>query len=266
MSSMFSRVLVLAAAAALAGSRPELVEGRAEPRETGKAPVSIRVVVSDSKGRPLGALAAVDFEVLAGERPQTLERVVPPAPGRRVIGILLDEYHLSPAAADTARPALLDFAGRHLRADDAVFVMKPLEQASTLAPVADADALRARLSSLSGRLGDYTPKTPFEAEYVIVTPPAAARQRAQHERASMHELATAHVRVADAAERPKAMLVVTAGFGLEERRERLATLRTIARAARSASVGVYVVDPSPAAGEQTLLGDPWTQLAAQTGG
>ena len=98
--------------------------------------------------------------------------------------------------------------------------------------------------------------------------PAATRQRAQVMRAAMQALITALNR-----SEPKepgvasAVIVISEGFASEDRgRDRLTSLRMVARAARMSNVAVYVVDPSPQPPSASPFNDQWRALAAQTGG
>ena len=257
--------LLLLAGAVLAGAGPSL-SGHAPAGAAGDIP--IRIVVTDSRGRAVSGLSAADVEISESGRPQTLQTFAAVKSGPRTFGFLLDDYHVSePAAARVVTP-LLEFIDQHVRADDVVFVMRPLDQASALAPVRDRDELRAMISMFAGRKGNYASQNAFEAEYLSTAPPTAARQRAQIVRAAMQALATAMSRFAGPGDvDARAMIVVTEGFSAEERgRERLATLRTVARAARLGNVAVYVLDPSIDGQASSAFGEQWQSLATQTGG
>jgi VWFA-related protein len=225
--------------------------------------IPLRLVVTDLKGRPVSGLSAADVEIYDGGRRQTLQTFAAPR-GPRTFGILLDEYHVAEAAAPGAVQSLLAFVDR-LRPDDTVFVMRPLDSASLLAPVAGRGELRTLISKFNGRSGNYTPQNAFEAEYLSSAPPTATRQRAQVVRAAMQALATAMNRTDPAT--PRAMIVITEGFQPDDRgRERLATLRTVARAARAGNIAVYVLDPSVQRPQTSSLGEQWESLVTQTGG
>ena len=258
--------LLLLAGAVLAGAGPSL-SGHAPEGAAGDIP--IRIVVTDSRGRAVSGLSAADVEISESGRPQTLQTFAAVKSGPRTFGFLLDDYHVSEPAAARVVTSLLEFIDQHVRADDVVFVMRPLDQASSLAPVRDRDELRAMISMFAGRKGNYASQNAFEAEYLSTAPPTAARQRAQIVRAAMQALATAMSRFAGPGDvdRPAAMIVVTEGFSAEERgRERLATLRTVARAARLGNVAVYVLDPSIDGQASSAFGEQWQSLATQTGG
>jgi VWFA-related protein len=256
------RPLVLLAGVLLATTGSPLAE-RLIDSASGDIPV--RIVVSDPKGRHVTGLSAADVEVYEGARQHSVRTFAAVDKGARTFGILLDDYHVSSAASERVVASILDFVDQKIRPDDIVLVMRPLDSASAIAPIAAREKLRAVISRFVGRKGHYVPANAFEAEYLSAAPPAAARQRAQIARAAMQALATAMSRLP--VDTPKAMVVVTEGFVTEDRgRERLATLRTVARAARLANVSVYVVDPSPVAREQLPFGEQWNLLATQTGG
>ena len=258
MRGRVTALLLVLGAVAVASARQELTT----------AQIPVRLVATDARGRDVKPLTPADVQITEGTREQKIESLVRAA-GPRKIGILLDEYHVSEGeSAQRASTALLQFVDTLLRPDDVVIVMKPLDVAATLAPVKNRDELRGAITAFSGRKGDYTPRTPFEAEYMSVTPPAASRQRAQVMRAALQALTMALNRSepkGDAS--PSALLLVTEGFASEDRgRDRLATLRTAARAARMSNVTVYVLDPSPQVPSASPFNEQWRALVAQTGG
>ena len=231
-------------------------------RQTPPAPVNVRLIATDARGQGV-AVTAKDVAVSVGSRVQEILSLTRVTAARRNVGILLDEYHVSPGAStERARAALRDFLSRELRQDDAVFVMKPLDPPGAVA-APSREHLDGVIGGFGGRKGDYTPRTAFESEYMSALPPAAARQRAQVTRAAMQAL----IMTLSRHEGPRAVIVVTEGFPQEERgRERFVSLRIIAHAARSADVAVYVVDPSAAPPATPVLGDPWRSMVAETGG
>ncbi len=239
--------------------------------------IPVRVIITDAQGRHIKGLTPSDIEVVESSRKRAIERIEPPSGTRRTFGILLDEYHVAPGSStQRASSALVEFIDRRLRGDDVVFAMKPLDSASSLAPIEDRGELRRIVSGFEGRKGDYTARSRFEAEYLSAAPPMAARQRGQVVRAAMQALATAMSRPGskpglsgptEVADEPRAMIVITEGFAADDSgRERLATLRSVSRTARLANIAVYIVDPSPDANDTSPLGDQWLTLASQTGG
>jgi VWFA-related protein len=240
----------------------------AAPQEPVTGRVPLRIIATDARGRDVKGLSASDLEITEGAQALEIESLTT-GTGPRKIGILLDEYHVSegtPSARVSA--ALLRFIERSVREDDVVFVMKPLDPASTLAPVPGRDALREIVTRFAGRKGDYTPRSAFEAEYMSSAPPSATRQRAQVSRAAMQALVMALTRVEPTGPTvPSALIVMTEGFASEDRgRDRLTTIRMVARAARLSNVAVYVLDPSTEARSASPFNQQWQSLVAQTGG
>ena len=230
----------------------------------GVAPrVNVRVIATDAKGRSV-PVTAKDVSVSIGSLTQELLSLTRVTSVPRNIGLLLDEYHLSPGeSTERTRAAIREFIARDVRPADAVFVMKPLDAAGGVARSPSREHLEGVIGAFNGRRDDYTPRTAFESEYMSVMPPAATRQRAQVSRAAMQALITALSRH----DGPRAVIIFTEGFTQEERgRERFISLRTIAHAARSSDVALYVVDPSAAPPAKALLGESWRLMVAETGG
>lgn len=243
-----------------------VVGARQEPTT---AQIPLRIVVSDPRGRDVKGLSAADLEITEASREHKIESLSRVAAGPRKIAILLDEYHVSEGAAvERASAALQQFARQSLRADDVVFVMKPLDPAASLAPVKSRDQLQELFTAFGGRKGKYAPLTPLEAELMSTAAPSAARQRAQVVRAAMQALVIALNRTEPKGSGvPSALLVVSEGFAPEDRgRERLTSLRVVTRAARMSNVAVYVLDPSMETPSASPFTEPWRVLTTQTGG
>ena len=234
------------------------------------APIPLRLIVTDAKGNSVPGLTAADIEITQGTSPQKVESMTfTSSKGPRRIALLLDDFHTSSGINSArARAALLEFVQGSLRPDDVLFVMKPLDPASALAPVREVDDLRAAIARFEGRKGNYAPLSPYEAELMSVAPPTAPRQRAQVARAAMQALVTRLAAYDEGSEARKAVIVVSEGFESDERgaRERITTLRTVARAARLSNVAVYVLDPSAEPQTPSPFTEPWQMLTAQTGG
>ncbi len=238
---------------------------------TEPAPVPLRVIVTDARGRTVPGLTAADIQVTEGAQQQKVESIAfvnSKAPRR--IAILLDDFHTSAGINSArARAALLEFIHGSLRQDDVIFVMKPLDPAAGIAPVQSSEDLSAEVARFEGRKGNYTPLSPYEEELMSVAPPTAPRQRAQVARAAMQALVARLAAFADGGEGRKAVIVISEGFDADDRggRERLNNLRTVARSARLSNVAVYVLDPSerPEA-PSPFAAEQWQGLVAQTGG
>ena len=233
------------------------------------APIPLRLIVTDARGHSVPGLTAADIDITEGTRPQKIESIAFSSKGPRRIALLLDDFHTSAGLNSArARAALLEFLHGNIRPDDVLFVMKPLDPASAIAPVGTPDDLRTVIARFEGRKGNYTPLTPFEAELMSVAPPTAPRQRAQVARAAMQALVTRLAAYDEGTDARKALIVVSEGFAAEERggRERMTTVRTVARAARLSNVAVYVLDPSAEPQAPSPFTDQWQTLTAQTGG
>ena len=241
---------------------------RPQTQET-TAQIPVRLVVTDARGRDVRNLTAADVEISEGSSSQRIQALVRAAGGPRKIGILLDEYHVADGESlQRAIAALSRFVETSIRQDDVVIVMKPLDAAAELAPVKSRDELRQLIAEFAGRKGNYTPRTPFEAEYMSTAPPYVTRQRAQVVRAGMQALVTAVNRTEPTGPAvPTAMLLVSEGFASEDRgRDRFTSLRVVARSARMCAIPVYVLDPAPQPPSASPFNEQWRSLAAQTGG
>ena len=253
---MTRSLLAYAAVALLAASIAAL---RAE--ETA-APVPIPLVVTDGRGGSIADLSAADLEITEGGLARSISSVKFHGPAPRRIVILLDEYHVTAGThTERVRAAVTSFLDRHVRRDDTVRIVRPPDHYDeTLASHGEA---KLALQVFSGRKGDYTPRSPFEAQYLGTAAPLAARQRAQIVRAALESVADA-MRTAEGA---KALIVLTEGFEQgEPSRARTTTLRAIARAARVSNTPVYILDPSVSRPEDSPLNDAWRSIATQTGG
>lgn len=227
--------------------------------------IPLAVVVTDARGRTVGNLTVADFEIIEAGEKRSVASVSAPSNAPRTVGLLLDEFHVSPGApTDRVRTSVRTFIDRYLKADDVVFVMKPLDAQIGLVAAASLDDVRDRVSTFSGRKGDYAPRTVFEQEYMSAAPAMAARQRAQVVRSGLEALAVAMREPRDAA---KALIIVTEGFASEQRdRIRAMTLRSTARAAALSNIPVYVLDPSGDDAAERPFNALWMALTAQTGG
>jgi len=235
---------------------------RAEPT---RPLVSLPLFVTDVKGQSIRNLKAPDIEIDEGGVAQKVSSIAFRGESTRRVALFLDEYHVSPGAAtERARASVARFVERYLEPDDAVMVMKPLDPPAATAPVANIDAAHRAVEAFDGRLGVYTPRGEFEAQYMSTAPPMVDLQRAQVVRAAMESLAIA---MRDDPAASKALVVVTEGFTSNETtRMRTTTMRTIARAARLANAPVYIIDPAADADPKSPLNDTWRAISEQTGG
>jgi VWFA-related protein len=252
------RAAILGAIALAAGGPVRAVD---EPA----ASVPLAVVLTDSRGQLLRNPSPNDIEISENGVSRPIASISPRSATPRVIGIMLDEFHVSAGEpTERVRAELRHFIDAHLKSDDVVFVLKPLDSQTTIAAVSSIDALRERVATFAGRKGDYAPRTDFEREYISTSPAMAARQRAQIVRSGLEALAVA---MRDSRDAAKALLVFTEGFAAEQRdRVRAMTLRSTARAASLSNIPVYVLDPSGEAPGDRPFNDTWKALTAQTGG
>ncbi|MEO6213482.1 MAG: VWA domain-containing protein [Vicinamibacterales bacterium] len=234
------------------------------------APIPLRLIVTDARGHSVPGLTAADIEITEDTRHLRIQSITfTSRKAPRQIALLLDDFHVSPGINSArARAALLEFMRGSVRTDDLLYVMKPLDPASSIAPVDAPDGLRRAITRFEGRKGNYAPLTPYEADLMSVAPPTAPRQRAQVARAAMQALAARLAAHANDEDARKAVIVVTEGFAADERgsHDRMATLRIVARSARLSNVAVYVLDPSAEPQAPSPFTDQWQMLTAQTGG
>ena len=257
MASRLAHAAILGALALAAGGPLRALDA--------PAPVPLAVVVTDARGQLLRNLTPADIEITEEGESRPIASISRRSATPRVIGIMLDEFHVSGGEpAERVRAELTQFIDAHLRPDDVVFVMKPLDSQTAITPVSSIDALRERVSGFAGRKGDYAPRSDFERQYISTSPAMAARQRAQIVRSGLEALAVA---MRDSRDAAKALLVFTEGFAAEQRdRVRAMTLRATTRAAALSNIPVYVLDPSGAAPGERPFNDTWKALTAQTGG
>ncbi len=236
-------------------------------------PVRIGAVVTDAAGRPLADLKPSDFVLRSGGVVQAIDKVefrTPAAdePGR-AFALFLDEFHVTAGpASDRVRRTVRQFMDAHVRAADRVVVMKPLDSQLEIALTRDAAVWRRAIETFEGRAGDYTPRTPFEEQYIGRAPPIVETSRAQIVTSALRALVT-HLGEASAAR--SAVAFVSEGFaagGRSDRERRLPDFQSIVRVATRANVAVYALSPSAVVppGEADGVAERMKSLAAETGG
>jgi VWFA-related protein len=271
------------------------------------APRTIRIeaIVADQHGRPIADLRPADFAITDNGVAQKIERAewrsnVPPPvgpiapateikndgdeeraarePGTRLIGLYLDEYHVSAGEnTDRVRLAVSRFIDGQLRPNDLLVVMKPLDHLTEIRFTRDRAEARKVIGSFNGRRGDYTPRTPFEEQYLGRSPGAVRAARAQIVLSGLRALAT---RMGDLNSGLGGIVLLSEGFTTDvprARERRLPDLQGLVRAASRFRVLLYAFDPGavspappdPASGDA----DPDLEssavlqsLARQTGG
>jgi VWFA-related protein len=256
--------------------------------------VRVEAIVTDKQGKPIVNLRSADFAVLENGVAQKIEsavlmtKVVAPStpapiesaadaeraarePGTRVIAIYLDEFHVrSGESTERVRYALSRFIEEQLRPTDLVVVMKPLDHVTDIKFTRDRDIARKAVASFDGRKDDYTPRTPFEEQYVGRAPEAVRTARAQIVMSGLRALAT---RIGELDGGLAGVVLVSEGFSSEvprSRERRLPDLQGIVRAASRFRVLLYAFDPggapAPSSAETTEPERAIQRLARQTGG
>ncbi len=231
------------------------------------AVVRLHVVAADADGRGVEGLQLSDFSIVddgaaraierveftrrdalaAGEilpiRSREDERAEAVKPGTRVIGVFLDDYHITegPGAA-AARDALVRFVTDGLGPRDLVAILRPLDSLLSIRATRDRAELRAAILASSGRKGDLEPRTAFEHEYFAGDPGRVDAARAQIAISAMGALAT---HLGGLAPSRKALVVVSEWFaaGTRRRGDVLPTVDGVLRAANRSQVAIYTIDP-----------------------
>lgn len=164
--------------------------------------VRIDAVVTDRHGQPIQglgladfelrdggtrrALTAVDFRVSPRHRPAVPGSIATPQDearaaretGTRVFAFFFDEFHISPGmSAARAADTIGGFIEEKLHPHDLAAVIRPEDDVSAVRFTRDRAASRGVLASISGRKGDFTPHTLWEAREVGVDAAAAPAAR-----------------------------------------------------------------------------------------
>ena len=237
------------------------------------APRTVRVeaIVTNKQGTPISDLGPGDFAILDNGVAQKVDAAqwrssAPPAvgpispaddiandvdearaareDGTRLIGIYLDEYHVSAGeASDRVRHAVSRFIDEQVRAKDLLVVMKPLDHLAAIRFTRDRDEARKVLSNFNGRRNDYTPRTPFEEQYLGRSPGAVRAARAQIVMSGLRALAN---RMGDLNGGLGGIVLMSEGFSTDvprARERRLPDLQGLVRVASRYRVMLYAFDP-----------------------
>ncbi len=239
-------------------SRRDCPDRRAEVRtargQSADEPITLDVIVTDDKLRPVKNLTPTDFEIEDFGELRSVDAVRPQAAGGRALAIFLDEYHVQAGEATTrAKAALEHFVTTSLRDGDTVAIMKPLDPLRGIALTQDRNALLQAISTFEGRKGDYAARSTFEGNIISRDPRTADVSRAQVVSSALQALAA---RLGEQQRGRKALVLVSEGFAS-------ATLRAVVFAANRNEVAIHPIDPSP---EPTLHDPMLGFLAEQTGG
>jgi Ca-activated chloride channel homolog len=227
--------------------------------------VRIDTIVVDARGTAIGTLAARDFELREDGRLLALDEAQFVNNSPRLVGIYLDEYHITPGAGvDRAREMLTEFVDRELGLQDLIAVMKPLDSLYTIRLTGDREAARRIIAGLEGRKGDYTSRTAYERGYMAGSTDHIETERTQVDISALNALAE---QMGSLNNFRKTLLVVTEGFDAPARRrgqEYLATIDSTIRSANRANVAIYPIDPRPASADPPDLA--LRSLASETNG
>jgi VWFA-related protein len=217
-------------------------------------PVTLDVVITDAKSRPVKDVGPDDLELTVAGQPQRVDAVRLESGGGRIIGILLDEFHVRAGDATLrARAALNHFVDTGLREGDMVALVKPLDPLHAIAFTKDRALIRSVIDAFDGHAGDYTPRTEFERNFMSRDPTIAEATRAQVVSAALQSLAR---RLGEQQPGRKALIYVSEGF-------KPAQPRAIVFAANRNEVSFYPLDPSPEPSDHESL---LRSIAEQTGG
>lgn len=226
----------------------------AQPADTPRPPtISITAVVTDGRGRPVPNLTREDFTLRDDGAQRSLEAVEFTRGGGRLFALFFDEFHVQ-AGDNTmrARDALVHFMDEQTRPEDQFVAMKPLDPITAIRPTSDAVRIRQIVDRFAGCMGDYSPRTTFEAEYMSRAPQAADVERS---RVVLSSLAALAARLGSVQDMAKAIVFVTESAGSD--------LRAVARAANRSGVPIYVIDPRDGSQDASTALEA---LAQDTGG
>ncbi len=235
--------------------------------------IRIEAIVTDKQGTPIANLRAGDFTILDNGVPQKVDSAdwtsnTPPSvgpvapageikddadeeraasePGTRLIAVYLDEYHVSAGeSTERVRAAVSRFIDEQVRQGDLLVVMKPLDHLTDIRFTRDRDEARRTVSTFSGRRNDYTPRSPFEEQYLGRSPGAVRAARAQIVMSGLRALAT---RMGDLKGGLSGIVLMSEGFTADApraRERRLPDLQGLVRASSRFRVLLYAFDPNP---------------------
>ncbi len=221
---------------------------------TAQDAITLDVVITDAKSRPLKDLAPGDLELTDAGEPRTVDALRAQTGSGRVIGIFLDEFHVRAGDATVRARAVLNHLVDTLLGDgDLVALVKPLDPLHAITFTEDRALIRKVIAAFEGHAGDYTPRTEFERNFMSRDPKTAEAARAQVVSAALQSLA---MRLGEQPRERKALIFVSEGF-------RPAQPRAIVYAANRGGVALYPLDPHP---EPTDHDSMLRSIAEQTGG
>jgi VWFA-related protein len=228
--------------------------------------VRIDAIAVDARGAAISALTARDFELREDGGPVSIDEAQFVTNSSRLVGIYLDEYHITAGAnADRAREALTAFVDHELGPRDLLVVMKPLDSLYSIR-LTDLHDARRIIAGLEGRKGDYAPRTDYERGFMGGNDARIETERTQIAISALSALAE---QMGVLNNLRKTLLVVSEGFEAPARRrgqEYLATIDSAIRSANRANVSIYPIDPTPTSAADGTPNEAMRSLAEQTDG
>jgi VWFA-related protein len=307
LAALVAAFTLLSGDARLAAQRiapPEPVHATSPSTTPAPSPVniSINVVVTDRRGRPMVDLKPADFQLDDNGVTQTLASVElrraptaasPPSvapvvtedderkaaqdPATRVFAIFLDEFNVAPGVNSArVRDAASRFLAESVRPGDLLYVLKPMDPVNGFRFTRDRTAALATIEKFEGRKGDYAPRTAFESQFIGRAPAVVDGARAQIVTTGLREMIMA---IGEMRPARGAIVLISEGFSstAASERRRLPDWQGLARASSHFNLPIYTFDPRdpvpPPAADAAPADTPVDRgattlqsLARQTGG
>jgi VWFA-related protein len=228
--------------------------------------VGISTTVTDRAGQPVMGLTLKDFELREDGVVQKLIAVEPRRAEPRRIALLLDEFHVEAADSSRVRDAVTRFITEHLRAEDSVVVLRPLDSLTSIRLTTDRAQIGDAIRGFEGRKANLEPRSRLEEETLGRAPALVEAGRIQVVLSALRAL-TAQL---GSAPGRSAILLITEGFAQPSRR--LSTARglpdfgIVERFANRFDVPVYAFDPRSALVEPDAAAVMLAKLVSETGG
>jgi VWFA-related protein len=229
--------------------------------------VRISTFVTDRAGKPVTGLALKDFELREDGVVQKLVAVEARTPAPRRMAIVLDEFHVEADDSARVREAVTTFVDEHVRPDDSLVVVKPLDPLTKINLTPDRQRARDAIAAFQGRKGNYTPRNALEQQTMGTAPALVEAGRAQVVLSALRALATQ----LGATSGRSAIFLVSEGFSQRPRRGPMRGLpdaAVVERFANRYDVPIYAFDPRVALPDSdadvpaVILG----RLVSETGG
>jgi VWFA-related protein len=212
--------------------------------------------------------------VAAAPGPEASDERAVAASASRLVGIFVDEYHLSnDAAFANVKAAVAGFVRTALGPGDAVLVVKPLDSLVGLRLSTDREAAAASIESAEGRQGDYSPRSEFERQFIASAP---ARVDAARNRIALSAISAMATHLGRFEAGRKTLLIVSDGIGPAGEPRGAGVMPgagSIVRAANRDHVAIYALrassaPPADAAGDANggSPRDALSTLASETTG